>query len=122
MLLSDAEREFLFEQLKRHAAAGRLSIDELERRVARIELARSREAAAAVMADLPPLPAEGPAGADAGGRMRWRRGHGHGAAGTARPDWQPTVERFRDPGTNQVMRVWVDAAGGRHYVADDPAS
>ena len=28
-------------------------------------------------------------------------------------------ERFRDPSTNAVMRVWVDPAGGRHYVADE---
>jgi len=128
VLLSDAEREFLFEQLKRHSAAGRLSIDELERRVAAIEQARSREAAAAVMADLPPLPAEGVAdagaraGLGAGAWTRWRRGRGHGAAAAVRPDWQPTAERFRDPGTNQVMRVWVDAGGGRHYVPDDPRS
>ena len=117
MLLSDAERELLFEALKRHAAAGRLSIDELECRVAGIEQAPSREAAAAVMADLPPLPAQG--SGSAGGRTRWRRGGGHGAAATARPDWQPTGERFRDPGSDTVMRVWVDADGGRHYVPDD---
>ncbi len=117
MLLSDAERELLFEQLKRHVAAGRLDIDELERRVAAIEQAPSREAAAAVMADLPPLPAEYVRAARA--RTRWRRGQGHGSAEAAQPDWQPTAERFRDPGTDTVMRVWVDAAGGRHYVPDD---
>ena len=35
------------------------------------------------------------------------------------PDWRPTAERFRDPRTNRVMRVWEDAGGARHYVADD---
>ena len=120
MLMSDAERELLFEQLKRHAAVGRLEIDELERRVAAIERARSREAAAAVMADLPPLPPECARASES--RPRWGRGRGHGAAETAAPDWQPTAERFRDPGTDTVMRVWVDSAGGRHYVRDDAAS
>ena len=35
-------------------------------------------------------------------------------------DWQPTGERFRDPRTKRIMRVWVDAGGGRHYVPDQP--
>lgn len=121
MRLSDAEREQLFEQLSRHAAAGRIGMEELERRVAAIDAAESREHAAELMADLPPLgpgapgaPAAGPAA-----RRRWGRGHGHGATEGPRPDWQPTSERFRDPGTGQVMRVWVDAGGGRHYVVDE---
>jgi hypothetical protein len=33
--------------------------------------------------------------------------------------WRPTNERFRDPKTNRVMRVWEDPAGTRHYVPDD---
>jgi hypothetical protein len=112
--LSDADRELLFERLKRHAAAGRLDVEELERRVAAIDCAEDREAAAAVMADLPPLGEDAPRE-----RPRWGRGHGH--ADTPAPDWQPTSERFRDPNTNQVMRVWVDTGGGRHYVVDDAA-
>ncbi|MGA2925957.1 MAG: DUF1707 domain-containing protein [Solirubrobacteraceae bacterium] len=117
MLLSDAERELLLEQLKRHAAEGRLGVAELERRVAAIVEAPSREAAAAVMADLPPLPAAAPEAVKPRGRL-WR-GRGHAAADRTQPDWQPTAERFRDPGSDTVMRVWVDAAGGRHYVPDD---
>ena len=115
MRLSDAERELLFEKLKRHAAEGRLGIDELERRVAAIDAAETREAASAVLSDLPPLvePATRPRTA----RTRWRRGHGDVDAPEV--DWHPTNERFRDPRTNKVMRVWVDSAGGRHYVPDD---
>ena len=120
MLLSDADRELLLEQLKRHAAAGRLGIEELERRVVAIEQAPSREAAASVMADLPPLPADAEKAVSR--RAGWWRGHGHGAATAARPEWQPTAERFRDPGSGAVMRVWVDSAGGRHYVRDDPSA
>lgn len=113
MLLSDADRELLYEKLKRHAAEGRLEVDELERRVSAIATAQTREQAAAVMADLPPVPEQG-------SRRRRRGGRGHGEANSPAPDWHPTSERFRDPRTDRVMRVWVDAAGARHYVVDDP--
>lgn len=119
MLLGDADRERLFEKLKRHAADGRLGIEELERRVAVVELAQTREAAGAAMADLPPLADQTPITDPARGRRR--RGRGHGDADAPDPDWHPTNERFRDPRTNRVMRVWVEPGGGRHYVAEDPS-
>lgn len=115
MLLSDAERELLYEQLKRHAAEGRLGIGELERRVAIVAGAETREDAAAVLADLPPL---APPSSDAPRARRPRWGRGHGEADQPATDWQPTGERFRDPRSGKVLRVWVDASGGRHYVAD----
>ncbi len=113
MRLSDQEREALFEQLSRHAAAGRLDVAELERRVAAVAAAQTREEATAVLGDLPPLTSPAP---PAG---RPRRGRGHGDADAVQPDWSPTGERFRDPRTGRVMRVWVDTGGGRHYVADE---
>ncbi len=112
MRLSESDRELLYEKLSRHAAAGRLEVAELERRVEAIAGAQTREQAAAVMLDLPPLPGDPPPGG-----TRWRRGHGDADAPGV--DWRPTAERFRDPRTNRVMRVWEDAAGARHYVADD---
>jgi hypothetical protein len=112
MLLSDAEREQLVDALGRHAAAGRLGLDELEHRVGLVYEARSREEAATALADLPPLPAAPPRG---------RRGRGHGDADAAAPGWVPTNERFRDPRSAKIMRVWVDSGGGRHYVAEDDA-
>jgi hypothetical protein len=111
--LTDAEREGLFETLNRHAAAGSLSLDELERRVVLVAGAETREQAAEAMVDLPPLGSEPPQPA----RARWGRGHGH--ADRPGPDWRPTAERFRDPRTNRVLRVWEDAGGNRHYVPDD---
>ncbi|MGO9901534.1 MAG: DUF1707 domain-containing protein [Solirubrobacteraceae bacterium] len=112
MLLGDADREQLFELLSRHAAAGRLELDELERRVSRVAEAQTREDAAAVLADLPPLPAST--------RRPRRLGaqRGHGDADTPGPDWTPTPERFRDPRSERIMRVWIDTGGGRHYVPD----
>jgi hypothetical protein len=112
VLLDDADREKLFDRLSRHAAAGRLDVDELERRVEAVATAQTREEAVAVLADLPALP-----GDPLPGRARWRRGHGH--ADAPEPDWQPTNERFRDPRTNRIMRVWEDSGGQRHYVVDE---
>jgi Domain of unknown function (DUF1707) len=101
MLLGDQDREELLELLSRHAAAGRLELDELERRVA------------LVLADLPPLPASG----SRKGRADSRRGHGE--VTSPRVDWTPTPERFRDPRSARIMRVWTDPDGGRHYVPDE---
>ncbi len=115
MLLGDADRELLYERLKRHAAAGRIGVQELERRVTLIHDAQTREEAAAVLSDLPPLEPSG--GPQRPGRPRW--GRGHGDADRPAPDWEPTPERFRDPRSNRIMRVWVDDAGGRHYVPDE---
>lgn len=114
MRLSDADRELIYERLSRHHAAGRLSIAELERRVALVAGADTREQAGEALRDLPPLPvAERPA------RRAWWRRRGHGEADAPDPGWTATSERFRDPRTGRLMRVWVDGGGGRHYVPDD---
>ena len=90
----------------RHYAAGRFDGDELERRLD-LALAGSHDA----LDGLPPLPAVAPR------RRRWSRGHGE--ADTAQPSWVPTKERFADPTTQRVMRVWVDPADhARHYVPE----
>jgi hypothetical protein len=112
MLLGDADRELLYEALKHHHAEGRMDLPELERRVAIVAEAQTREAAADAMAGLPPLARPSPEAR----RPRW--GRGHGEAEKPQPDWQPTNERFRDPRTRAVLRVWVDPGGARHYVAE----
>ena len=76
------------------------------------------------LAELPAIaPAAGTPGAPAPSQRRrsllGRRGHAQTAA--ADPGWVRTAERFRDPSTGQIMRVWTDPAdGSRHYVPDDP--
>jgi len=112
LLLGDADRELLYEALKRHHAEGRLDLAELERRVAIVAEADTRDVAAQAMAGLPPLPRA------PGQERRPRWGRGHGEAEKPEPDWQPTNERFRDPRTRAVLRVWVDGAGARHYLAE----
>ncbi|MGZ4155194.1 MAG: hypothetical protein ACXVQ0_12005 [Actinomycetota bacterium] len=42
----------------------------------------------------------------------------HGEASAPSEDWKRTDEVFRDPSTGRLMRVWLDAAGERHYVPD----
>jgi hypothetical protein len=111
--LSDAERERLYELLAEHAAAGRLTTEELERRVAGAASAQTREDAAALLDDLPPLAGQS--------QTPWWRTRAHGEAEGSEVGWQPTNERFRDPRTRRIMRVWVDADGGRHYVPDRSA-
>jgi hypothetical protein len=34
------------------------------------------------------------------------------------PGWRSTDEVFADPSTKRIMRVWLDADGERHYVAE----
>jgi hypothetical protein len=49
-----------------------------------------------------------------------RRGH----AEVTRPasGWVRTDERFRDPSSGTIMRVWLDPSdGSRHYAPDDAA-
>ena len=71
MQLGDADRELLYETLKRHHAEGRLEVADLERRVAIVTEAQTREEAAEALVGLPPLV---PAPEER--RPRWGRGHG----------------------------------------------
>jgi hypothetical protein len=111
--LSDAERDEVADLLARHMAAGRLTVDELEQRVSSLYRARSRDEATAVIRDLPPLSSPQPG-------SRARRGRGHGESASPRVGWIATNERFRDPTTQRIMRVWLDpSSGSRHYVPDE---
>jgi len=43
-----------------------------------------------------------------------------GQAPARGPNWVRTEERFRDPGTGMIMRVWIDPADqSRHYLPED---
>ena len=51
------------------------------------------------------------------GRLGQRRRHAQQRASAA--GWVPAPERFRDPSTRAIMRVWIDPADlGRHYVPE----
>jgi hypothetical protein len=101
------EQERVATVLGRHYAADRLDAGELDRRLDLTFGGALGEA----LNGLPPL------GAVPAKRRRW--GRRHGEADAAHPSWVPTKERFIDPGSDRVMRVWVDPADHkRHYVPD----
>jgi Domain of unknown function (DUF1707) len=111
----DADRERLLGLLREHYALGNLDDADFDRRAGLVLVAAYTDEAAAALAGLPVLSGEG-----AGPRPpRSRRRHGQ----TDRPGsgWVPTSERFRDPASRQIVRVWVDPAdGSRHYVPEPP--
>jgi hypothetical protein len=119
-LASDADRERLVALLREHYAVGLFGLDELDRRVGMVLSAQYLDEAAAAVADLPGAAGTGtamPPGAAPPRRGRRRRGHAHADQPAA--GWIPTNERFRDPSTSTVMRVWVDPADqSRHYVPE----
>jgi hypothetical protein len=117
-LISDADRERLVTLLREHYAAGLFGLDELDRRVGTVLGAQFLDEAAAAVADLPATaPGTAAAGSARPRRPRRRRGHAHADQPAA--GWVPTSERFRDPSTSMVMRVWVDPADqSRHYVPE----
>ena len=141
-LAADADRERLIALLREHYAVGLFGLDELDRRVGLVLSAQYLDEAAAAVADLPGLPARATAasGTAASGSIapgntapgntapggapprRARRRHGHGHADQPAAGWIPTDERFRDPTSRAIMRVWVDPADqSRHYVPEPDA-
>ncbi len=126
-LAAEADRERLVALLREHYAVGLFGQDELDRRVGLVLSAQYLDEAAAAVADLPGAPAPGTAasssaalGSAAPQPARTRRGHAH--ADQPAPGWIPTGERFRDPTSRVVMRVWVDPADhSRHYVPEPDA-
>jgi Domain of unknown function (DUF1707) len=119
-LASEADRERLVALLREHYAVGLFGLDELDRRVGVVLSVQFLDEAAAAVSDLPGIAGTGtaaPPGNAAPRRARRRRGHAHADQPAA--GWVPTNERFRDPSTSTVMRVWVDPADqSRHYVPE----
>jgi hypothetical protein len=130
--IGNTEREQLSATLREHYAEGRLTLDELRRRVEIVLAAEYADQACAALAELPalgdpgiadsPAIANAPAGRKSTNRsgqrgLLSRRGH----AESAQPalGWERTAERFRDPSSGVIMRVWLDSGGARHYVPDE---
>jgi hypothetical protein len=118
-LASEADRERLVALLREHYAVGLFGLDELDRRVGVVLSAQYLDEAAAAIADLPGTAGTGTAGTGTAKPRRPRRRRGHAHADQPAAGWVPTNERFRDPSTSTVMRVWVDPADqSRHYVPE----
>jgi Domain of unknown function (DUF1707) len=109
----DADRERLLGLLREHYALGNLDDAEFDRRAGLVLAAAYTDEAAAALAGLPVL------GGDESRPPRSRRRHGQ--ADRPGSGWVPTAERFMDPASRQIVRVWVDPAdGSRHYVPEPP--
>jgi hypothetical protein len=118
-LATDADRERLVALLREQYAAGLFGLDELDRRVGTVLSAQFLDEAAAAVADLPAPATPRTAGPETPSPRRARRRRGHAHADQPAAGWVPTSERFRDPSTSTVMRVWIDPADqSRHYVPE----
>ena len=119
-LIGDPERERLSAILRDHYAEGRLTLEELRRRAEIVLTASYQDEADEALVGLPVI-ASGTAVAARPPRRSLLSRRGHAESARPSPDWVETSERFRDPSSGQIMRVWVDPAdGSRHYVPDDP--
>jgi hypothetical protein len=125
ILIGNTEREQLSAALREHYAEGRLTLDELRRRVEIVLAAEYADQAAAALVELPALAGPGTAIAPGGGTgpngpakrgLLSRRGHAESVQPA--PGWERTTERFRDPSSGVIVRVWLDPDGARHYVPD----
>jgi hypothetical protein len=117
----DADRERLIVLLREHYARGQLELEELSRRVGIVLAATYVDEAAGALTGLPQFTGQisGTAHSAPSGQPRPKRRRGHAQAAKPGAGWVPTDERFRDPTTRVVMRVWIDPADlSRHYVPD----
>ena len=116
-LVSEADRERLLGLLREHYAHGQLELDEMSRRVGIVLASVYSDEAAAAVTDLPPVARMAPSGPPPRARIGQRRRHGQQMEPGA--GWVPTPERFRDPSTRAIVRVWVDPDDlSRHYVPE----
>jgi uncharacterized protein DUF1707 len=115
----DADRDRILGLLREHYAVGTIDDAELDRRTGIVLGARFTDQAVAAVEDLPLLPARGQPIQGRAERSLDR--HRHAQASRPGAGWVPTSERFRDPASREIMRVWVDPAdGSRHYVPEQP--
>ncbi len=128
-MASDADRDRFLGLLREHYARGHLDDAELDRRSGIVLSAAYVDEAAAVLSGLPLLTGQGAVSRGAAGQTaagqtgssrRSRRRHAQ--ADLPGAGWVPTSERFRDPTSRLIMRVWIDPADdSRHYVPEPPA-
>jgi hypothetical protein len=120
-LASDAEREGLLVLLREHYARGQLELEEMSRRVGAVLASTYSDEAAAAVAGLPLLSGTAAGEAPPARASRPRPGQRRRHAQRLQPaaGWVPTPERFRDPSTRAITRVWIDPADlSRHYVPE----
>ena len=108
--------------LREHYALGHLDDAELDRRTGIVLAATDAAEFGQAVNGLPALAggAGGPGGPSAPA-VGWGSRHRHAQSERPEAGWVPTSERFRDPASRQIVRVWVDPADdSRHYVPEPP--
>ncbi|HEX9064713.1 MAG TPA: DUF1707 domain-containing protein [Streptosporangiaceae bacterium] len=118
----DADRDRILALLREHYALGHLDDTDLDRRTGIVLAATDAAEFGQALAGLPAPAggAGGPGGPTAQARG-WRSRHRHAQAEQPGAGWIPTAERFRDPASRQIVRVWIDPADdSRHYVPEPP--
>jgi hypothetical protein len=123
--IGDQERERFLALLREHYAAGRLTLDEVRRRTEIVVSATYADEADSALAELPAIAVAATEASDQAAPAR-RRGllsrRGHAEVARPASGWVRTPERFRDPSSGTIMRVWLDPSdGSRHYAPDDAA-
>jgi hypothetical protein len=124
ILLGDSDREFLVSVLCQHHPAGRFDIDDLRRRAQIVYAAAYRDQAQQALDGLPPIAGAGPRSSERPGGSAGEDGSAAVTPRRARrkPAGCGRNERFRDPSSRVIMRVWVGPAdASRHYAPDDAA-
>lgn len=99
--ISDSDRDQISGVLSQHAAEGRLTMDELDQRIGVLYAAKTRAQAAAVVADLPALPAARPP-------HHVHVGREHDSAAPGLPEWL-TLGRMVDSSSAEPQSIQTPA-------------
>jgi hypothetical protein len=113
--ISDSDRDQISAVLGQHEAEGRLTVEELDQRLGILYAAKTREQAAAVVADLPPLAAT---------ETRWHLhpGHEHSEETPALPDWLTAEDPAGSEAPAQAAGPHVPAPGTATPPREDRAA
>ena len=112
---AEADRSACIDRLQHAYAEGRLDEAALRARIDAALHAQTVGELEALVRDLPPALPPSPSG----GSAARPRGDRHGERGHVERDGlRRTDERFRDPTTNRIMRVWLTPSGERRYLPD----
>ena len=116
---SDSDRERLLSLLREYYAQGQLDLDDLSHRVGIVLASTYTDEAVAAVSDLPLLSGLGRTESAPARRGRAGQRRRHAQRMEPGSGWVPTPERFRDPSTGAITRVWIDPADlSRHYIPE----
>jgi hypothetical protein len=113
--ISDSDRDQISAVLGQHEAEGRLTVEELDQRLGILYAAKTREQAAAVVADLPPL-----AATETRGHLHL--GHEHSDETPALPQWLTAQDPASSEGPAQAAAANVPGPATAPPAREDRAA